>query len=206
MKYSFMEKIYLGGEKMENKRNFRENGITLVALMVTIIILLILAGISIASLTGNGLFEKAKLAKEKQEYAEIEEEATLGDYENSINDVIAGNRDNITISKDEYYALKKKGTWELLASNNTTTAKQYTVEDLKKYTSVILICYNSNGNLVASTEVIYEIFKTQAEKNIYSGFNNGSSSASGAKYIDDNTVAVWCHTTQTGKSELYGIY
>ena len=39
-------------------------GITLVALIVTIIILLILAGISIASLTGNRLFEKAKLAKE----------------------------------------------------------------------------------------------------------------------------------------------
>ena len=120
------------------KLNKENRGITLVALIITIIILLILAGISIASLTGNGLFEKAKLAKEKQENAEIKEEATLGDYENSINDVIAGNRDNITISKDEYEALKKKGTWELLASNNTTTANQYTVTDLKKYSNFII--------------------------------------------------------------------
>ena len=51
----------------------RNNGITLVAIIVTVIILLILAGISIEQLTGNGLFEKAKMAKEKQENAEIEE-------------------------------------------------------------------------------------------------------------------------------------
>ena len=35
-------------------------GITLVALVITIIILLILAGISISSLTNTGIFEKAK--------------------------------------------------------------------------------------------------------------------------------------------------
>ena len=44
----------------------KENkGITLVALVITIIILLILAGITISSLTNTGLFEKAKEAKEK---------------------------------------------------------------------------------------------------------------------------------------------
>ena len=57
-----------------------KKGITLVALVVTIIILLILAGISIASLTGNGLFEKAKLAKEKQVNSQILEDATLSEY------------------------------------------------------------------------------------------------------------------------------
>ena len=43
---------------IENKR--KNNGITLVALVVTIIILLILAGITISSLTNTGIFEKAK--------------------------------------------------------------------------------------------------------------------------------------------------
>lgn len=44
----------------------KENkGITLVALVVTIIILLILSGISIMVLTQTGIFEKAKEAKEK---------------------------------------------------------------------------------------------------------------------------------------------
>ena len=51
---------------MENKGKSREYGITLVALIITIIILLILAGITIGALTGeNGLFTRAKQAKEK---------------------------------------------------------------------------------------------------------------------------------------------
>ena len=50
---------------MKNKRN---QGITLIALVVTIIVLLILAGISIAMLTGqNGILNKSVEAKEKTE-------------------------------------------------------------------------------------------------------------------------------------------
>ncbi len=52
-------------------------GITLIALIITIIVLLILAGISIASLTGSGLFEKAKESKQKSEKAQAEEEIGL---------------------------------------------------------------------------------------------------------------------------------
>ena len=43
-----------------------QKGITLVALVITIIILLILAGISIATLSQTGLFKKAKEAKIKK--------------------------------------------------------------------------------------------------------------------------------------------
>ena len=50
------------------------NGITLVALVITIIILLILAGIAIASLTGdNGLFARAKQAREETLTAQEDE-------------------------------------------------------------------------------------------------------------------------------------
>ena len=73
----------------------RKEGITLVALVITIIILLILSGVSIASLTGNGLFEKAKLAKEKQENAQIKENEILDGYVNEINAVISGSRNDI---------------------------------------------------------------------------------------------------------------
>ena len=42
----------------------KNKGITLIALVITIIILIILAGISVATLTGeNGLFSRAKQAK-----------------------------------------------------------------------------------------------------------------------------------------------
>ena len=39
--------------------------ITLIALVITIIVLLILAGIAVAGLSGNGLFDRTKIAKEK---------------------------------------------------------------------------------------------------------------------------------------------
>ena len=52
-------------------------GITLVALVITIIILLILAGISISALTNTGIFGKAKDAQTKSALAEAKEKMTL---------------------------------------------------------------------------------------------------------------------------------
>lgn len=63
-----------------------QKGITLVALVITIIILLILAGISIATLSQTGLFQKAKEAKEKSINAQGVENNTLGEYENAFNE------------------------------------------------------------------------------------------------------------------------
>ena len=63
----------------------KENkGITLVALVITIIILLILAGISISALTNTGIFEKAKDAKEKSEDAALDLNTKLDEYENEL--------------------------------------------------------------------------------------------------------------------------
>ena len=56
------------------RKNRREKGITLIALVITIIVLLILAGVSIAMLTGeNGIIAQAKKAKEKTEISSEEE-------------------------------------------------------------------------------------------------------------------------------------
>ena len=61
-------------------------GITLIALVITIIVLLILAGVSIAMLTGeNGILTQAQKAKEETEKAQQKEETTLGQYESYIN-------------------------------------------------------------------------------------------------------------------------
>ena len=59
-------------------------GITLVALVITIVILLILAGISISILTNTGIFQKAKDAKKASENAEKEEKSLLSEYEQEI--------------------------------------------------------------------------------------------------------------------------
>ena len=63
----------------------KNKGITLIALVITIIILLILAGITIATLTGeNGLFARAKQAKEETEKAQVDEKIKLALLEATI--------------------------------------------------------------------------------------------------------------------------
>lgn len=61
------------------KKNRETNkGITLIALVITIIVLLILAGVSISMLTGeNGILTQANNAKEENEKAKLKEEAKL---------------------------------------------------------------------------------------------------------------------------------
>lgn len=52
-----------------------QKGITLVALVITIVILLLFAGIAIASLNGdNGIFTKVKQAKKAQLESEMREQ------------------------------------------------------------------------------------------------------------------------------------
>ena len=96
----------------------KENkGITLVALVITIIILLILAGITIQTLTGTGLFEKAKEAQKEYENAEKLENELLAQYEEQINELggqITTNPElptkpvtNITEAQSEYMLTKK---------------------------------------------------------------------------------------------------
>ena len=64
-----------------------ERGITLIALVITVIVLLILAGVSIAMLTGNnGILTQAKLAKEKTELAKEDEENKLEKNNEYINE------------------------------------------------------------------------------------------------------------------------
>ena len=63
-----------------------QKGVTLIALVITIIVLLILTGVTIAMLTGdNGIISKAMQAKNKTEEARKTEEAGLKKIENYIN-------------------------------------------------------------------------------------------------------------------------
>ena len=63
----------------------KNSGITLVALVITIIILLILAGISIQALTQTNLFNQAKQAKNATENAQKEENKILSEYIDEMN-------------------------------------------------------------------------------------------------------------------------
>ena len=72
--------------------NYRKNkGITLIALVITIIVLLILAGVSIAMLTGqNGILIQAQKAKSETENAAKNEAAILDEYNKYLNNAVGG--------------------------------------------------------------------------------------------------------------------
>ena len=66
------------------KEQMKTNGITLIALVVTIIVLLILAGVAISlSIGDNGIFKRAKEA-EKIYTEKAKEEEMLDNFESSI--------------------------------------------------------------------------------------------------------------------------
>ena len=68
----------------------KQFGITLVALVITMIVMLIIAGIVVAQLTGSGLFDSVRIAKEKYKDAQDREDSILSDYENaSLNGVVS---------------------------------------------------------------------------------------------------------------------
>ena len=70
-------------------------GITLIALVVTVIVLIILAGVSISLVLGeNGIVNKAKKAKENTELAKTEEETMLNDLAKQIEEGTSGGTTN----------------------------------------------------------------------------------------------------------------
>ena len=78
MKKELVKKV--PGPKLTN------SGITIIALVVTIIVLLILAGISIQMLTGdNGILNRAAEAKENTEQSQLEEQRRLASMEAATN-------------------------------------------------------------------------------------------------------------------------
>ena len=74
-------------------RTEKAKGITLIALVITIIVLLILAGVTIATLTGeNGILTRASDASRENEIASVKEQAQL-DISNWIAEELENGRD-----------------------------------------------------------------------------------------------------------------
>ena len=81
---------------MNNKsKNKQEKGITLIALVVTIIIMLILAGVSIKlAIDNNGVIENAKEAKDQYEKAQANDESGLEDLASKLKEQLDANKNN----------------------------------------------------------------------------------------------------------------
>ena len=74
------------------KKGSKQSGITLVALVVTVVVLLILAGVSIRLvLDNNGIITKAGEAKDKHEQGRVNDQTDLSSAEEWINQMTGGN-------------------------------------------------------------------------------------------------------------------
>lgn len=106
----------------------QEKGVTLVALVITIIVLLILAGVSIAMLTGdNGLLTKAKTSQTKSNVAEAADRANM-EMQAIYADLLSG--DSAKYLNEEYTAGTGKevnGTTVKVVTEGETTKKVKTV-------------------------------------------------------------------------------
>ena len=77
--------------KNKKKQKLKEKGITLIALVVTIIILLILAGVTLNMvLSGNGLFSRAKDAADKYKKVQEDEQELISDIGKEMNSEYVG--------------------------------------------------------------------------------------------------------------------
>ena len=125
------------------KQNLKErvngkNGITLIALVITIIVLLILAGVTIATLTGdNGILTKAQNAKEKNAQKTVEEQINLAVQASRINEGLVINKEileqeltnnGIEITKSENdelpWTVKKDGYVYTISENGEIKEKE----------------------------------------------------------------------------------
>ena len=104
----------------------REKGITLIALVITIIVLLILAGVAIATLSGeNGLFARAKQAKQTQTESEMKEKLNLSIQELQVEKLTEATLDDIT---QEWLTQKLSEYNPILKEDGTTNSKKVTLQ------------------------------------------------------------------------------
>ena len=114
-----------------NFKGRREKGITLIALVITIIVLLILAGVTIATLTGdNGILTKANEAKTITNEKDEEEQIEIGYTEYLMADQ-TGEKVNFEVS--EAAVTGKEGDW-IIRFNKTGKEYYFDGETITKAT------------------------------------------------------------------------
>ncbi len=95
------------------KVNYEEKGITLIALVITIIILLILAGVTLTTALGqHGLFQRARTTVEKYKESKVDESEKLAELDKFIDNKEKG---KIKVKK----TLKNLEGIEVQATNST---------------------------------------------------------------------------------------
>ena len=157
-----------------------QRGITLVSLVVTIIILIILAGISINILVGqNGIITRARqakenmvLAREKEEkqlnelYEQLEgsnqgippEEGTIGDLTNKLQD-LQNKFDQIQAEYDDFKTVIAEAITENGVETQATDTAEVMAENINKL--------GNNGTIKVMTSLSYATSSAESHVTVY---------------------------------------
>ena len=113
----------------KKKKNYQnQNGITLIALVVTIVVLLILAGVSLnAIFSENGIIKRAQDAQNKMDQATQNDLDSINELNNWIDGKVNGTTGGGTTGGDETPTEKPLITDSSLTSNDRTTSESTTV-------------------------------------------------------------------------------
>ena len=111
------------------KRTKEQKGITLIALIITIVVLMILAAVAINSITNEGILSQAGSTANKYNQAVKDEESYLQDYEDMLTAANGGYETYtvgtlVTVNGENFYVIEDKtslGKVVLLAKGNINT-------------------------------------------------------------------------------------
>ena len=180
-------------KKLKEELKYGKKGITLISLVVTIIVLLILAGVTIATLTGdNGILTRATEAKNKTEESSDIEKIRLAITETQMGDI--GYQELTTDSLGS--ALIKDGTKAIVFDSEDGTKHILFLDKKKEYK------LDSNGtieNLNINFDAKYIAPSSQDEER-----NNGVIGiGTDGKPVD---MDLWKYTLTDDKTYMLNIY
>ena len=178
---------------MKNKRILKERGITLIALVVTIVVLLILAGVSINALFGDsGIINKAKDAQNKMDQAIQNDLDSINELNNWIdgktNGTTGGNETGGNTTLKSYEEAGKDANNNGVLTENAsytdsenatvTIPKGFKVSDVartedtdgEQTVSTGLVIQDANGNEFVWVPVNYTATGTLDDDGLDSGF------------------------------------
>ena len=173
------------------KHKFKKNkGITLIALVVTIIVLLILAGISISMLTGqNGILNRAQEAKTKTQVANEKETVNMAAMEALTEGNGTITKEILTKTMKAYLGkndveLTGNGPWQYVGSDGA-----YTI--------------GTSGKVAQGWVYVYD--NTQEVKEAPVGVTNGKITLNIGDYINYNPGTEASYTSEAGitQNETY---
>ena len=168
-----------------------KKGITLISLVITIILLIILAGIGInLSIGENGLFNKAKYAKNKYLNAQRQEEQGLNELYEELG--LLGELPENTKETEAGKIVRMPNTWETILPTYVSDKDGSEVVQSKKVASVYAVSAG-NGNTIPVPLGFYYVGGTiesgvvisdsKEDQNKYAGMEDVSKELKGNQFV-----------------------